>query len=140
MAQDATARDLEEARQLLIEAEQDYQRSRVGDYLTRHVRDSAIVEAHRAGMSSREISDLLGGLGQPNVVRARRRSLLHEELVPGGMLSPTGALRASGLSVGEFVEEVRSGRLEFVEVGPGVRAFRADDIRGLAGRDKRTPK
>ncbi len=52
-------------------AEAEYQRARVDDDVTRFIRDSAIVEAHRAGMSSRMISELVGDIGQPNVVRAR---------------------------------------------------------------------
>ena len=51
-----TTGDLETARRNLIEAEREYQQARVDDYMTRLIRDSAIVEAHRLGMSSREIS------------------------------------------------------------------------------------
>jgi hypothetical protein len=66
--------ELETARRHLIEAEEEYQRARVDDYVTRLIRDSAIVEAHRLGMSSSEISSFVGDIGQPNVVRARRRA------------------------------------------------------------------
>ena len=68
-------------RQRLIEAEEEYQRARTDDYVTRLVRDSAIVDAHRAGLSSREISTLVGDIGQPNVVRARRRAVTRREVV-----------------------------------------------------------
>lgn len=78
--------DVETARARLIEAEQEYQRARIDDYVTRLVRGSAIVDAHRAGLSSNEISRLLGNMGQPNVVRARRRALARSEVVPGDLL------------------------------------------------------
>jgi hypothetical protein len=116
----------------LLEAEQDYQRARTDDYLTRLIRDAAMVEAHRAGLSSREISDLLGGIGQPNVVRARRRAASRTQLLPEGLLSPADAVRASGLSPKEFVTAVREGRISPVEPLAGVRAFRPEDVRHLA--------
>lgn len=122
----------EAAKTKLVEAEQEYQRARTDDYLTRLVRDSAMVEAHRAGLSSREISELLGGIGQPNVVRARRRAEAQRTAFPEGLLSPTEAVRASGLGVREFVTAVREGKITPVEPSPGVRAFRPEDLRGLA--------
>ena len=123
--------DLAAARQNLIEAEREYQRARADDYLTRVIRDSAIVEVHRLGLSSREISSLIGDIGQPNVVRARRRSIARRDVVPGGMLGPGEAVRASGLSPGEFIAAVRAGRIAPVEVAPGVRAFHVEDVEQL---------
>lgn len=123
--------DMEAARTRLIEAEQEYQRARVDDYVARLVRDSAMVDAHRAGLSSNEISRLLGDMGQPNVVRARRRAMTRRKVVPGGLLSPADAVRESGLGPREFIEAVRSGRLASVELPGGVRAFRIEDVRRL---------
>ena len=119
---------LEPVRSRLIEAEQEYQRARADDYIARVIRDSEVVEAHRAGMSSREISELIGDIGQPNVVRARRRAIARREVVPDGMLSPADALRASGLGPREFILAVREGRISPVDVGGGVRAFRPEDV------------
>jgi hypothetical protein len=127
---DEDAREAVKAK--LLEAEREYQRARTDDYLTRLVRDSAMVEAHRAGFSSREISELLGGIGQPNVVRARRRAEAQQKAFPKGLLSPTEAVRASGLDVKQFVRAVREGRITPVEPSPGVRAFRPEDLRDLA--------
>ncbi len=129
-AQDEGSR--EAARQKLVEAEVEYQRARADDYVTRLIRDSAMVEAHRAGLSSREISELLGGIAQPNVVRARRRATIRQQVVPEGLLSPADAVRVSGLGPKEFVSAVREGRIHSVEVQPGVLAFRPEDVRGLA--------
>src|SRR6266545_2917968 len=123
--------ELEAARRNLLEAEEEYQRARVDDYVTRLIRDSAIVEAHRLGMSSSEISSLIGDIGQPNVVRARRRAITRREVVPGGMLGPGDAVRESGLTPGEFIAAVRAGLITPIEVAPGVRAFRVDDVRRL---------
>ena len=118
-------------RQQLIEAEEEYRRSRTEDYVVRLIRDSAIVEAHRGGMSSSEISLLIGDIGQPNVVRARRRAVTRREVMPAGMLSPADALRASGLSPKDFITAVRQGRVHPVDVGPGISAFRPEDINHL---------
>ena len=123
--------DLESARRHLIEAEEEYQRARVEDYVTRLIRDSAIVEAHRLGMSSSDISSLVGDIGQPNVVRARRRAMTRREVVPGGMLGPGDAVRESGLSPGEFIAAVRAGHITPVDAAPGVRAFRVEDVKRL---------
>ncbi|MDQ6614999.1 MAG: hypothetical protein M3083_09670 [Actinomycetota bacterium] len=122
----------EQAKLALLEAERQYQRARIDDYLTRLIRDRAMVEAHRAGLSSREISDLLGGIGQPNVVRARRRAAGHAGGLADGLLSPADALRASGLAPGDFIDAVRQGRIEPVRPRPGIHVFRADDVRDLA--------
>ena len=122
----------EAAKQKLLEAEREYQRARLDDYVSRAVRDAAMVEAHRAGLSSREISELLGGIGQPNVVRARRRAEARHGVMPAGMLSPTEAVRASGLGPRAFLAAVREGRISPVDVAPGIRAFRADEIQALA--------
>jgi hypothetical protein len=123
--------DVEQTRRRLVEAEAEYQRARTDDYITRLVRDSAIVDAHRAGLSSREISELIGGIGQPNVVRARRRAVNRREVVPRGLLSPVDALRASGLGPHDFITAVRSGRIAPVDLPGGVRAFRSEDIKRL---------
>ena len=61
--------DIAEARRRLTDAEAEYQRAQSEVYVTRDIRDSAMVEAHRAGVSSSEISQLVGDIGQPNVVR-----------------------------------------------------------------------
>ncbi len=124
----ATREEVDDARRRLVEAEREYQRARTDDYVSRDIRDSAIVNAHRAGLSSREISELVGDIGQPNVVRARRRALTRREVVPDGLLSPADALRFSGLSSKEFITLVRTGRLQPVELPGGVRAFRTEDI------------
>ena len=124
--------ELDAARRHLIEAEAEYQQARIGDYVARQIRDAAMVDAHRLGLSSREISELIGDIGQPNVVRARRRAITRREVVPGGMLGPGDAVRESGLTPGEFIAAVRSGQIKPVEVGPGVRAFRVEDVRHLA--------
>jgi hypothetical protein len=122
---------LHAVRQKLVEAEAEYRRARTDAYVTRQIRDSAMVEAHRAGMSSREIGELLGGIDQPNVVRARRRATTRRELIPDGYLSPVDALRTSKLGPRAFIEAVREGRIRTVEIYPGVHAFRPEDIRGL---------
>lgn len=114
-----------------MQAEEEYQRARIDDYVTRLVRDSAIVEAHRLGMSSREISSLIGDIGQPNVVRARRRAIARRDVVPGGMLGPGDAVRESGLGPRDFIRAVRTGRIKSVEVTQGVRAFRVEDVEQL---------
>jgi hypothetical protein len=120
-----------EARRRLIEAETEYQRARADDYVALLIRDSAIVDAHRSGLSSREISELVGDIGQPNVVRARRRAVTRREIVPDGLISPADALRASGLSAKEFIDLVRKHDLRTVELAGGVRAFRPEDIEPL---------
>lgn len=127
----ADSSDLDTLRRRLTEAEQEYRRTRADDHVVRLIRDSAIVDAHRGGMSSREISDLVGDIGQPNVVRARRRATTRREVILGGMLSPADALRASGLGPAEFITAVRDGRITSVEVDAGVRAFRAEDVQAL---------
>ena len=67
VSEQESSAEVDNVRQRLIEAEEEYQRARTDDYVTRLVRDSAIVDAHRAGLSSREISTLVGDIGQPNV-------------------------------------------------------------------------
>jgi hypothetical protein len=123
--------DIDSARQRLIEAEEAYQRARTDDYVIRVIRDSAIVDAHRAGLSSRAISELVGDIGQPNVVRARRRAVTRREIVPDGLLSPADALRESGLGPQDFIMAVRDGRLSSVELPGAVRAFRTEDVARL---------
>jgi len=120
--------EVDEARKRLIEAEEEYQRARTDDYVSRLIRDSAIVDAHRAGLSSRAISELVGDIGQPNVVRARRRAATRREVVPAGLLSPADAIRQSGLGPRSFIQAVREGRLATVELPGAVRAFRTEDI------------
>jgi hypothetical protein len=123
--------EIERARQRLVEAEAEYQRARIEDYVTRLIRDSAIVDAHRAGLSSRAIGELVGDMSQPNVVRARRRATTRREVVPGGLLSPVDALRASGLGARDFILAVREGRLPVLDLSDGVRAFRPADVTQL---------
>lgn len=122
----------ERAKQALLDAEQQYQRARIDDYLTRLLRDAAMAEAHRAGLSSREISELLGGTGQPNVVRSRRRARRLEEELVGGLLSPGEAVRLSGLAPRQFIAAVHQGQITPVQPQPGVYVFRAEDVRSLA--------
>jgi hypothetical protein len=126
-----TPPDLNAARHRLIEAQDEYERSRADAYVTLRVRDAAIVDAHRAGLSSREISALVGDIGQPNVVRARRRAVTRREVTPDGLLSPADALRTCGLGPKEFIEAVRSGRLHTQDLPGGIRAFRVEDVRQL---------
>lgn len=116
----------------LREAQAEYERARADDYVAREIRDTAMVEAHRAGLSSREIGSLVGGLDQPNVVRARRRAITRREITPDGLLSPTEALRLSNLSTTEFIGAVRAGRIRSVEVYRGVYAFRPEEVRALS--------
>lgn len=118
-------------RQRLVEAEAEYRRARSEDYVARVIRDAAIVDAHRAGMSSSEISALIGDIGQPNVVRARRRAMTRRLATPGDLLSPADALRTSGLSPQEFITAVREGRLHPVDIGGGASAFRPEDVNAL---------
>jgi len=117
-------------RQRLVEAEAEYRRVRSEDYVARVIRDAAIVDAHRAGLSSREISALIGDIGQPNVVRARRRAMTRLA-TPGELLSPADAVRASGLTSAEFITAVRDGRLHPVDIGGGASAFRPEDVYAL---------
>lgn len=117
--------ELEEARRQLIEAEDEYRRSPTGDYVTMVIRDSAVVEAHRRGMSTDEIRKLVPDLGD------RHRAVTRREVVPGGFLSPAEAVRVSRLGPRAFVTAVRDGRIQPVEVFPGVLAFRPEDIDGL---------
>ena len=126
-----TNEDVDDARRHLVEAEAEYQRTRADDYVARLIRDSAIVGAHRAGLSSREISELVGDISQPNVVRARRRAVTRREVVPDGLLSPADALRASGLAPKEFITSVRTGRVRPIDLPGGVRAFRKEDVERL---------
>ena len=124
--------DLEFMRARLTDAEVEYRRALTEDYITRLIRDDAIVEAHRAGLSSREISEIVGDIGQPNVVRARRRAITRREVIPGGLLSPADAVRESGLSPSAFVSAVREGRIAPIELDGGVRAFRPEDVAQIA--------
>ncbi|MGB9111483.1 MAG: hypothetical protein WCF24_02000 [Acidimicrobiales bacterium] len=129
MSQEDRNHEVESARRRLVEAEQEYQQARTDDYVARVLRDSAIVEAHRAGLSSRVISSLVGDIGKPNVVRARRRATTQRELVQAGLLSPVDAVRESGLGPREYINAVREGRLEPVELPRGIRVFRGKDVR-----------
>ena len=137
---DETAKPIDEARQRLAEAEAAYRRALSEDYITRLIRDDAIVEAHRLGLSSREISEIVGDIGQPNVVRARRRAVTRREILPGGLLSPADAVRSSGLTPREFVESVRAGRITPVSLDAGVRAFKPEDVAALAGSARKRAK
>ncbi|HEY1653292.1 MAG TPA: hypothetical protein VGG09_15510 [Acidimicrobiales bacterium] len=129
MSQTKSQVPAEEARRRLIEAEIEYQNARAGDYVALRIRDAAMVEAHRAGLSSREISELVGDIGQPNVVRARRRAFTRSEVIPDGLLSPVDALRDSGMTARDFITAVRTGEIETVDLPGGVRAFRVEDIK-----------
>lgn len=131
MAQIDVHPEADGARERLIEAEEEYQRARTDDYVSRLIRDSAIVDAHRAGLSSRAISELVGNIGQPNVVRARRRAVTRREVVSDGFLSPADALRESGLGPRDFILAVREGRLQAVELPGAVKAFRSEDVARL---------
>ena len=131
MAQMEAHPEVDAAKQRLIEAEEEYQRARADDYVVRLIRDSVIVDAHRAGLSSRAISELVGDIGQPNVVRARRRAVSRREVVPEGLLSPADALRESGLGPRAFILAVRTGSLATVELPGPIRAFRAEDVARL---------
>ena len=131
------AEPLDEARQRLAEAETEYRRALTDDYITRLIRDDAIVEAHRCGLSSREISEIVGDIGQPNVVRARRRAVTRREVLPDGLLSPADAVRASGLNPREFVEAVRSNRITPVALDGGIRAFKPEDVTAIEGAPAR---
>jgi hypothetical protein len=128
---DRRPEELEEVRRRLVEAEAEYQRARVDNYVARQIRDAAIVDAHREGLSSREISELVGDIGQPNVVRVRRRAIARRDVVPHGLLSAADAVRASGLGPAEFIALVREGRLRPLDLPDGVRAFRAEDVANL---------
>jgi hypothetical protein len=128
-ASDRVGGELAMLRQRLVEAEEEYRRTRAEDYVVRLVRD-----AHRGGMSSREISALVGDIGQPNVVRTRRRAITRRDVVPHGLLDPADAVRASGMGPAAFISAVREGRIKPVELADGVKAFRTEDVEALAKR------
>ncbi len=139
LARDA-ADVVDEARRTLVDAETEYRRALTEDYITRLIRDDAIVEAHRSGLSSREISEIVGDMGQPNVVRARRRAATRREVIPGGLLSPADAVRSSGLPLREFVAAVREGRITPVVLEAGVRAFKPEDAASLGVTTAKKPR
>ena len=120
-----------EVRDRLIEAEAAYRRARRDEYIARQIRDEAIVDGHRAGLSSREIGALVGGMDQANVVRARRRASARRADVPAGALGPADAVRRSGLTLLEFVEAVRAGTIEPLSIGTETRVFRPEDVDAL---------
>lgn len=127
-------------RQRLMEAEAEYRRARSEDYVARVIRDAAIVDAHRAGMPSSEISALIGDIGQPNVVRARRRAMARRPAMATDLLSPADAVRVSGLTPAEFIAAVRNGRLQPVDTGGGVQAFRGEDVDAVRGEGGTAPR
>ena len=134
---DPTTKVSKQTREQLVDAETQYRRALNEDYITRLIRDDAIVEAHRSGMSSREISEIVGDIGQPNVVRARRRSAARQDAIPNDLLSPTDAVRASGMTPALFVAAVREGRITPVVLENDIRAFRPNDVETIAtGRAK----
>ncbi len=133
-AKNSPANELATIRQRLVEAEEEYRRTRAEDYVVRLVRDATIVDAHRGGMSSREISALVGDIGQPNVVRTRRRAITRRDTVPHGLLDPADAVRASGMGPAAFISAVREGRIKPVELAGGAKAFLTEDVEGLATR------
>jgi hypothetical protein len=94
----AGSSEIEPGPQRLVEAEAEYRRARIEDYVTRLIRDSAIVDADSAGLSSPVIGELVGDMSQPNAARARRRATTRREVVRCGLLSPLDALWASGLA------------------------------------------
>jgi hypothetical protein len=101
-----------------VEAQAEFQRAQ-GEYVARQVRDSAVVDAVRAGVSTHEIKDLV-----PDLTRAVTR----RNRVPGVLLSPTDALRLSGLTARQFLDAVRAGRISPVQLPGDVRAFRPEDV------------
>jgi hypothetical protein len=131
---DQAGGELAMLRQRLIEAEEEYRRTRTEDYVVRLVRDATIVDAHRGGLSSREISALVGDIGQPNVVRTRRRAITRRDVVPHGLLDPADAVRASGMGPAAFISAVREGRIKPIELAGGVNAFRTEDVDALAAK------
>ena len=138
---DPTTKVSKQTREQLVDAEAQYRRALNEDYITRLIRDDAIVEAHRSGMSSREISEIVGDIGQPNVVRARRRSAARRDALPNDLLSPTDAVRASGMTPALFVAAVREGRITPVVLENDIRAFRPNDVETIAtGRRKSQPR
>lgn len=127
--------DEETLRAYLIEAEREYRQTKDEDYVIRVIRNSMIVRAHRGGLHQREISELVGDMGQPNVARTvkRERAITRHDLLPGGMLAPDDALDRSGLSPSSFMRAVRQGHLQPKPTGyPGVLAFLPEDVRALA--------
>ena len=118
---------VEQALEDLRHAQAALEDARRAEYTALRVRDEAMVAAHRAGANSREIGEITG-MNQPNVARGRRRAVTHREVIPSGLLGPTEALRASGLSVKDFVAKVESGALPSVEVSPGVHAFKPEVV------------
>lgn len=131
---DQRGSELAMLRQRLVEAEEEYRRTRAEDYVVRLVRDAAIVDAHRGGMSSREISVLVGDIGQPNVVRTRRRAITRRDVVPHGLLDPADAVRTSGMGPAAFISAVREGQIKPIELAGGIKAFRAEDVEALVAR------
>ena len=131
-SEDQAGAELALLRQRLAEAEGEYRRTQTEDYVVRLVRDATIVDAHRGGMSSREISALVGDIGQPNVVRTRRRAITRRDVVPHGLLDPADAVRASGMGPAAFISAVRDGRIKPRDLADGLKAFRAEDVEGLA--------
>jgi hypothetical protein len=79
-------------------------------------------------------------MGQPNVVRARRRAATRREVIPGGLLSPADAVRSSGLTLREFVAAVRQGRITPVPLEGGVRAFKPEDAAALGVPTAKKPR
>jgi hypothetical protein len=121
--------DQDALRAALIEAEYEYQDTRTYDYIARVIRDGLIVNAHRGGISQKEISALVGDIGQPNVARAQRRAITRRDVVPGGMLAADDAQERSGLSPAAFMSAVRAGRIQPRLTGsPGVWAFNPEDV------------
>lgn len=117
----------------LIEAEAVYRQTRDDDYVARVIRDTSIVKAHRAGASQKEISKLVGDIGQPNVARVQRRerqrAITRRDVVPHGMLAPDDALERSGLGPADFMRAVRDGHLRPKPTGyAGVLAFLPEDV------------
>ncbi|WP_137145093.1 hypothetical protein [Mycolicibacterium sp. CR10] len=113
----------------LAEAECEYQNDRTYDYIARVIRDGLIVRAHRGGLHQREISAIIGDIGQPNVARAQKRAITRRGVVPDGMVAADDAQERSGLGPAAFMAAVRAGRVVPRSTGsPGVWAFNAEDV------------
>lgn len=116
----------------LEEAEREYQNARTHEYVALVIRDGMIVRAHRGGIHQKEISGLVGGMGQPNVARAKGRAFTRRDAVPGGMLAADDAQERSGLGPAAFMDAVRVGRIEPKPTGTsGVWAFFPEAVKAL---------
>jgi len=116
----ASTDSVEDARRRLEEAER-LLRACPDDYVLRRLRNGAVVDALRAGVSQEVVTEIADDLG----------SFARVEVVPGGLLGPADTIRRSGLDPEAFVEAVRSGRLPVVDLPGGVRAFGVHEVDAL---------